>query len=324
MHPERCKGDRLSRRVLIAMDDRAPIQPDRKVEASGAFVRRIAALGRQAVARAADRLDELDRLRILDFPPQVPNILINHIRPVVDVIAPHLIRDHRAGQDLAGRTYQTLQERELLRGQVNCRVAALHLPRARVEREVGYLQHRLFGLISRAARDRPQARDQLLDGERLDQIVIGARSKPVDLSTLLRDVAESLVPLAEAKGLAMACDVPERLIVLGDSDGLIRLFVNLLDNAVQYTDEGGVTIRTETVSGMAQVAIADTGIGITAQHLPRLFDRFYRVDRARLGGGSGLGLAIAQEIAGAHGGRILVRSTVGVGTTFVVELPQSA
>jgi heavy metal sensor kinase len=144
---------------------------------------------------------------------------------------------------------------------------------------------------------------------------------PVDLSALLRDVADALAPLAMARGLTMACDVPDGLLVAGDSDGLIRLFVNLLDNAIRYTDRGSVTIRATADSAMVRVAIADTGIGIAAQHLPRLFDRFYRVDSARASGGAGLGLAIALEIAQAHRGTIEVHSTVGVGTTFTVRLP---
>lgn len=149
----------------------------------------------------------------------------------------------------------------------------------------------------------------------------GAREK-IDLSTLLCDVADSLRPLAEAKGLALTSDVPAGLALTGDSDALIRLFVNLLDNAVKYTERGGVTVSGRADVDGLRVVVADTGIGIPAEHLPHLFDRFYRVDKGRTEHGTGLGLAIAQQITRAHGGALTVDSVPGVGTTFTVFLPK--
>jgi heavy metal sensor kinase len=144
----------------------------------------------------------------------------------------------------------------------------------------------------------------------------------IDLSTLLCDVAESLRPLAEAKDLTLTCAIPAGLTVGGDTDGLIRLFANLLDNAIKYTDQGQITLRAEPpANGLVQVTVADTGRGIPAEHLPRVFDRFYRVDKARTERGVGLGLAIARDIARAHDGTIAVSSTVDEGTTFTVQLP---
>ncbi|HKZ54640.1 MAG TPA: HAMP domain-containing sensor histidine kinase [Anaerolineales bacterium] len=145
----------------------------------------------------------------------------------------------------------------------------------------------------------------------------------IDLSTLLRDVSDSLQPLAEAKGLTLACGVPDGLTVLGDSDGLIRLFVNLLDNAIKFTERGGVTLSAgQNQDRELHIVIADTGIGISAEHLPQIFDRFYRVDQARTTSGAGLGLALASEIARAHGGGIEVASAAGKGTRFTVILPK--
>ena len=143
----------------------------------------------------------------------------------------------------------------------------------------------------------------------------------VDLSTLLRDVTDSLRPLAKAKGLALACIVPGGLALTGDGDSLIRLFANLLDNAIKYTAQGGVTVSAgRAPDGMLSVTVADTGSGIPAEHLPHVFDRFYRADPARTSGGAGLGLAIALEIARAHGGTIELASQVGKGTTATVQL----
>ena len=144
---------------------------------------------------------------------------------------------------------------------------------------------------------------------------------PVDLSTLLRDVTDSLRPLAEAKGLALTCNVPSGLTLTGDSDALIRLFVNLLENAVKYSERGEILVTARRTTDGLDVTVADTGMGIPAEHLPHIFDRFYRVDKARSARGAGLGLAIAQEIARAHGGMIAAASTPGVGTTFTVHLP---
>ncbi len=144
---------------------------------------------------------------------------------------------------------------------------------------------------------------------------------PIDLAVLLCDVADSLSPLAEAKDLTLLCDVPPTLTFYGDSDGLIRLFVNLLDNAVQYTDQGSITVAASARPNMIEVKICDTGMGIPAEHLPQLFDRFYRVDKARTSRGAGLGLAIALDIARAHSGTIEVSSTLAVGTIFTVQLP---
>lgn len=164
--------------------------------------------------------------------------------------------------------------------------------------------------------------DDLLRLARGEGQSLGER-RPVDLSLLLQDVADSLAPLADARGIVLACQVMPGLIVQGDGDGLIRLFVNLIDNAVKYTQRGGITITARCADDVAQVMIVDTGIGIAAEHLPRLFDRFYRAETSRTTRGAGLGLAIAQDIVHAHGGTIAMRSTLGVGTTVTVTLPGS-
>lgn len=141
-----------------------------------------------------------------------------------------------------------------------------------------------------------------------------------DLSMLLRDVTDSMRPLAESRGIAMKCDVGADLTVRGDNDDLIRLFVNLLENAVKYTTCGEISVTAKVVGGFAIVAVHDTGIGIPATDLPYVFDRFYRVEKSRSEGGAGLGLAIALELARSHDGSISVRSEEGKGTTFEVQL----
>ena len=110
----------------------------------------------------------------------------------------------------------------------------------------------------------------------------------------------------------------------GDPDHLIRLFLNLMDNAVKYSPPGAeVSVQAERRDGSMVVSISDEGLGISPEALAHIFERFYRVDRARSReeGGTGLGLAIASEIAQRHGGTIQATSVVGVGTTVTVSLP---
>jgi len=112
--------------------------------------------------------------------------------------------------------------------------------------------------------------------------------------------------------------------VLGDPAALRRVFMNLVENAVKYNREGGqVRLRLERRNGHVSVEVSDTGYGIGAEHLPKLFRRFYRADqgRSRQSGGAGLGLAICKSFVESHEGRITVASTPGQGSTFRVELP---
>ena len=144
----------------------------------------------------------------------------------------------------------------------------------------------------------------------------------VNLSNLLVDVSESLLPLAETKGLRMDCDVKPGLFMDGDRDALIRAFVNLIDNAVKYTDQGAIKIKaSQKNTKQIEIIIADTGCGIPAGHLPHIFERFYRVDGSRATKGYGLGLAIVQGIVHNHQGTIEVTSQAGVGTEFRLSFP---
>src|SRR3990172_1962648 len=165
--------------------------------------------------------------------------------------------------------------------------------------------------------------EALLDLARHDATRQPAKFEHVNLSNLLKDVVDSLRPLAEDKGLKLIDHVSDDgLTLMGDSDGLIRLFVNLLDNAIKYTEQGFITISAHPTSDqLLEVTIRDTGVGITPEHLPHIFDRFYRVDASRSKDGIGLGLAIVKNAARAHGGKVSVESKFGEGTTFIVQLP---
>jgi signal transduction histidine kinase len=195
-----------------------------------------------------------------------------------------------------------------------------------------------------AARD--CARDPLLDaavlssihdeslrlGQLIECLLVLARADdgqalkltPLDLEELVADVGEQIVPRVRQHGLTLAVTVDETPEVRGDNTWLTQLLLNLLDNALRHTPSGGeLNLSLTSATGGALLSVADTGEGIASEHLPRLFERFYRIDyaRGRADGGTGLGLAICDWIARAHGGRLTVQSQLGCGTTFSLWLP---
>ena len=143
-----------------------------------------------------------------------------------------------------------------------------------------------------------------------------------DLSDLLSDIAGQYVPLAESKGLKLNLSV-SKAPVRADRDRLKQVFVNILINAITYTDQGEINISLERKGSKYLIHIADSGIGIQEEELPHIFRRFYRSDKSRNRntGGAGIGLSIAQGVVSAHGGRIEVHSSYGCGSTFSVVLP---
>jgi signal transduction histidine kinase len=149
------------------------------------------------------------------------------------------------------------------------------------------------------------------------------KKDPVPLDRVADEAVALLKPLAKEQGIAIGAKC-EPLTVTGDRTALAQVVGNLLENAIRYNKpEGEVRVRVKEKDGAAEIKVTDTGIGIPAADLPRVFDRFYRVDKARTraSGGSGLGLAIVQTFVEAHGGTVAVESTPDVGTTVRVRLP---
>ncbi len=149
-------------------------------------------------------------------------------------------------------------------------------------------------------------------------------AEEVRLDGLVTAAADQFRPLAEQKGVALGVAAADGVTVRADQERLQQLFVILLDNAVKYTPAGGsVTVACRRQAGQAVLTVADTGAGIPPDDVPRIFDRFFRGDRARSRGedGAGLGLAIARWIVESHGGKIRAESAVGAGTTITVTLP---
>jgi len=178
--------------------------------------------------------------------------------------------------------------------------------------------------ISQEARQMSSLIQQLLTLARADAGKEQWDFTEVDLGKLTTNLSTDIEVLCQEKGLNFQLGQPQDLVVRGDEARLRELFMNLLDNAIIYTPSPGtVSVSLRREGQMAVVAIKDTGVGIPAEDIPFIFERFYRVDksRSRADGGIGLGLAICQHIAEAHGGKIEVESQVGVGSTFSVWLP---
>jgi heavy metal sensor kinase len=146
----------------------------------------------------------------------------------------------------------------------------------------------------------------------------------IHMKDLLEDLIEDAEVLASSKNITVSFDVPSDVVVSGDAPRMHELFLNLIDNAIKYSSTGAsLHIALEHVDGHALVHVQDTGIGISKEDLSKIFDRFYRVDKARSRaiGGSGLGLSISKWIVDAHNGSIEVKSELGKGTEFIVSLP---
>ncbi len=167
--------------------------------------------------------------------------------------------------------------------------------------------------------------EQLLDLSRLESGDVPLAREPVRLGPLVAEVVSEIEVSRAGKDVTVNGEVPPDLPpVFADRERVHQVLFNLLDNAVRFTPPGGhVAVTATRHNGNCEVRVEDTGSGIAAEHLPRLFERFYRVDsaRSRDDGGTGIGLAIARSVVEAHGGRIRAESEVGKGSVFTFELP---
>lgn len=168
--------------------------------------------------------------------------------------------------------------------------------------------------------------DDLLD---LSRVEFGGTEEwtDIDLATVLVEVVSTNQYAAKRQGLGLSLTGSAELLVRGDRSQLISVFSNLVDNAIKYSEIGGIVNVSSTIKGEEiMVSVTDHGIGIAERDQKRIFERFYRVDKARsrATGGTGLGLSIVRHIVLEHGGAIDIRSEEGVGSTFTVRLPQVA
>lgn len=165
--------------------------------------------------------------------------------------------------------------------------------------------------------------DDMLDLTRLESGGWIPRPEPISLFEATTDVLDSLRPAANRKGIALLCDFASSSLI-ADRTAVRQTIANLSENAIRHTHSGSITVFTEITAEGVWLGVHDTGEGIASYHLPRIFERLYRVDsgRARRAGGSGLGLAIVKHMAEAHGGRVHAESEPGLGTTIKALFPQ--
>jgi len=191
---------------------------------------------------------------------------------------------------------------------------------------------RFLAIMQEQARRMARLIDDLLSLSRIELNAHRRPDTPVDLVPIVRQVVDGLETLARDRGVTVQIDASNALPVLGDHDELVRIFENLVENALKYGAAGrrvdikiGSGASADGVSE-AQVSVRDYGPGIAPEHLPRLTERFYRVDvtESRAQGGTGLGLALVKHILNRHRGRLTIDSAPGEGATFTIHLPTAA
>jgi len=189
-------------------------------------------------------------------------------------------------------------------------------------------RERFLAIMGEQARRMKRLIDDLLSLSRIEQNERLVPQAAVDLAGIARQVADGLAGLAAENRIRLVLDAPDALVVTGDRDELLRAVENLVENAIKYSaDDNGaerpVEIGLETRDGHGRLSVRDHGPGIAREHLPRLTERFYRVDagQSRAKGGTGLGLALVKHIVARHRGRLHADSTPGKGSTFALSLP---
>jgi two-component system phosphate regulon sensor histidine kinase PhoR len=196
-------------------------------------------------------------------------------------------------------------------------------------REDAKARERFLDIMQEQARRMARLIDDLLSLSRIELNAHRQPDTPIDLAPIVEQVVDGLQTLARDRAVAVNVEAAGVLKVLGDHDELVRVFENLVENALKYGAYGHrVDIRLAPARGLdgepeAQVSVRDYGPGIAPEHLPRLTERFYRVDvrESRAQGGTGLGLALVKHILNRHRGRLSIKSTLGAGATFIVHLP---
>jgi two-component system, OmpR family, phosphate regulon sensor histidine kinase PhoR len=193
-------------------------------------------------------------------------------------------------------------------------------------------RERFLAIMQEQARRMARLIDDLLSLSRIEQNAHRRPDTPADLVPIVHQVVDGLETLARDRGVTVRIDTESSLMVLGDRDELLRVFENLVENALKYGAPGKrveISVRRGlSPEGVAeaQIAVRDHGPGIAPEHVPRLTERFYRADvtESRAQGGTGLGLALVKHILNRHRGRLSIESVLGTGATFTVHLPTVA
>lgn len=185
---------------------------------------------------------------------------------------------------------------------------------------------RFLSIIQKNATRMQRLIHDLLELSAIEGGSVSVTAETIQLKPLVDDVMSSLGMAAADRKISLRNLVALDVRIVADPHRLVQMLTNLVDNAIKFNREGGAVIIEHVRDERDRISVTDTGEGIATQHLDRLFERFYRVDRARSRdlGGTGLGLAIVKHLAKAHGGEISVTSRIGEGTQFTIELPRQA
>jgi signal transduction histidine kinase len=168
--------------------------------------------------------------------------------------------------------------------------------------------------------------DEIIDLSRIEAGQVRVEIAETSFADLLREVTDSLEPLVDRSRVRLVVEaLPGVPAIATDRDKLRQILLNLLSNAVKYTDEGSIEVRSRRVDGRLRISVSDTGVGVAANELDRIFEEFYRAEAktTRLRRGTGLGLSISRRLAKALGGDITVASWPGIGSIFTLDLPLS-
>jgi len=185
---------------------------------------------------------------------------------------------------------------------------------------------RFLSIIQRNATRMHRLIDDILELSAIEAGIVKLKPEAVRVGALVDDVIGTLTAAAAPRNIEVSNLIPTDSEVLADPHRLMQMLTNLIDNAIKFNRDGGTVSITLSRGARDRISVADTGEGIPSHHLDRLFERFYRVDRARSRelGGTGLGLAIVKHLAKSHGGEVVVRSEFGKGTEFTIELPHQS
>jgi PAS domain S-box-containing protein len=183
-------------------------------------------------------------------------------------------------------------------------------------------QKQQLGIIRSSARHQLSLINDLLDLAKIESGKVELKRERIVCAALVNEVAETLRPMAEEKGLRFTVSAPDTLAVDADRRALSQILINLVNNAIKFTDDGEVRVEVRSDNGTTEISVADTGVGIKPEDQTKLFNAFARLESgsAQRGEGTGLGLHLSQKLAGLLGGRITFQSEPGKGSVFVVNL----
>jgi heavy metal sensor kinase len=268
------------------------------------------------ITRAANEITERDLSRRLDL--NLPDDEVGRLARTFDALIARLeAAFERQRRFTADASHELRTPLTAIRGQID---VALQQPRDPAEYQ------RVLAAVNAQVDRMTRLSESLLALARADVGTLPLDRTMVDPAALAREVADDVLPLARTKGLKVDLDGQPVAPLDGDPDLLMQLLLNLADNAIRYTDRGGITIGWREAADSIELFVRDTGRGIPDGQNARIFERFHRIDSARTrhDGGAGLGLAICRSIAEAHGGAISAAPTPGGGATFTVRLPAAS